>query len=200
MTKTIECYYDFASPNVYLADQVLPAIAERAGAEIDYIPCLLGGIFKATGNQAPMIAFAGVKGKVDYEMLEVRRFIEAHDLKAFRMNPNFPGNTLTMMRTMIAANEEGVGAPYRRAVATALWEDGADIGKREVLAETLTAAGLDAEALIARAAAPEIKARLAELTAAAVDRGVFGLPTWFVGDEMFYGKERLGQIEQALTR
>ena len=200
MTKTIECYYDFASPNVYLADQVLPAIAERAGAEIDYIPCLLGGIFKATGNQAPMIAFAGVKGKVDYEMLEVRRFIEAHDLKAFRMNPNFPVNTLTMMRTMIAANEAGVGAPYRRAVATALWEDGADIGKREVLAETLTAAGLDAEALIARAAAPEIKARLAELTAAAVDRGVFGLPTWFVGDEMFYGKERLGQIEQALTR
>ena len=103
MSKTVDFIFDFGSPNAYLAWKALPAIAARHGAAVKLIPCLLGGIFKATGNQAPGVAFSGVKGKLDYEMLEMRRFIAAHGLTAFRFNPHFPVNTLLLMRGQIAA-------------------------------------------------------------------------------------------------
>ena len=200
MTKTVEFIFDFGSPNAYLAHKVLPEIAARTGASIVLLPCLLGGIFKLTGNQAPTTAFGAIKGKLDYEMLETRRFIEAHGLSAFRFNPHFPVNTLLLMRGMVAAQGLGVGEVYLDAMLRGMWEEGLKLDDPAVFAAALDAAGLDGQALLAAAADPEVKARLAANTDAAVARGVFGIPTFFVGDEMFFGKERLGQVEAELAK
>jgi 2-hydroxychromene-2-carboxylate isomerase len=200
MTKTVDFIFDFGSPNAYLAWKALPAIAERQGARVDLIPCLLGGIFKATGNQAPAIAFGGIKGKMAYELLELRRFVAAHDLAAFRMNPHFPVNTLLLMRGMIAAQGLGAAEVYLEAMLKGMWEDGLKLDDPEVFVATADAAGLDGAALLAATADPEVKARLAANTDAAVARGAFGVPTFFVGEEMFFGKERLGQVEAELAK
>ena len=200
IAKTVEFIFDFGSPNAYLAHKVLPDIAARTGARVILLPCLLGGIFKLTGNQAPMVAFGGVKGKMQYEMLETRRFIEAHGLGAFRFNPHFPVNTLLLMRGMVAAQREGVGEVYLDAMLRGMWEAGLKLDDPAVFTATADAAGLDGAALLAGSADPEVKAQLAANTDAAVARGVFGIPTFFVGDEMFFGKERLGQVEAELMK
>ena len=193
--KTIDFIFDFASPNAYFAHPALKGVAERTGARINIIPCLLGGIFKATGNQAPMIAFGGIKGKMDYEMLEIRRFIAAHGLTRFRMNPHFPINSLTAMRGLCAVEPGAEFDTYVEAVLAGFWERRLAMGDAEALASVLTEAGLDADAILARAQTDPVKAILAANTEAAVARGVFGIPTFFVGDEMVFGKERLGQVE-----
>ncbi|ATC32972.1 2-hydroxychromene-2-carboxylate isomerase [Caulobacter vibrioides] len=198
--KSIDFIFDFGSPNAYLSWKLLPEIAARQGAGVRLIPCLLGGIFKATGNQAPMIAFGGVKGKMDYEMLETRRFIAAHGLTAFRFNPHFPVNTLLLMRGMIAAQRMGVGEAYLEAMLKGMWEDGLKLDDPEVFVATANAAGLDGAALLAATGDAEVKAELVANTEAAVARGTFGIPTFFVGEEIFFGKERLGQVEAELAK
>jgi 2-hydroxychromene-2-carboxylate isomerase len=201
MTKpVIDFIFDFASPNAYLAGKVLPQIAERHGAEIKLIPCLLGGIFKLTGNQAPFNAFAGIKGKLDYESLEMQRFIKKHKLDSFKMNPHFPINTLGLMRGMVAALHMGVERPYLDIVLAGMWEDGAKMDDPAVFLDRLNSGGLDGQALIDLSVTPDVKAELVANTDAAVARGVFGIPTFFVGDEIFFGKERLGQIEELLQQ
>ena len=170
----------------------------RTGASVNVIPCLLGGLFKLTGNQAPMTAFGGVKGKLEYERLEMQRFIAKHGLRAFRMNPYFPVNSLTIMRALVAARRRGNGDRYMEAVLRAMWEEGEKMDDPAVIAKVLSAAGLDAKALLEAAQDQEIKAELSATTAAAAARGVFGIPTFFVGKEMFFGKERLGQVEEEL--
>jgi len=199
MTKTVDFIFDFASPNAYLAWKVLPDILARTGAGVNVVPCLLGGLFKLTGNQAPMTAFGGVKGKLAYERLETDRFIRANRLAAFRMNPHFPVNTLMIMRGFVAARRQGVGEAYMDAVLQAMWEDGRRMDDPVVVAETLTAAGLDARAILDATQDGEVKAELAANTDAAAARGAFGIPTFFVGEEMFFGKERLGQVEAELA-
>jgi len=198
MTKSIDFIFDFASPNAYLAHHVLTGIAERTGAKIDHLPCLLGGIFKATGNQAPMLAFAGVKGKLAYDMLEMRRFIARHGLSKFKMNSHFPVNTLMMMRGAIVAESAGRLAEYIEAGLRAMWEESRKMDDSEVFIEVMAGAGFDGATLLAQTQEQAIKAKLAANTDAAVARGAFGIPTFYVGDEMFFGKERLGQIEQLL--
>ncbi len=198
--KTLELLFDFASPNCWLAYRALPPLLARTGARLEITPALLGGIFKATGNQSPMAAFANVKGKLDYEARETARFIARHGLTRFRMNPHFPVNTLKLMRGVLAARAAGQGEAYLEAGLQGMWEEGLDLSDAAVLAARLDRAGLDGRALLASAEAPEIKAALAEATAQAVERGVFGLPTFFVGGEMFFGKERFGQIEEELAR
>ncbi|CAN5297414.1 2-hydroxychromene-2-carboxylate isomerase [soil metagenome] len=200
MTKTVDFIFDFGSPNAYLAWKLLPAIAARHEASVRVLPCLLGGIFKLTGNQAPMVAFGGIKGKMQYEMLETRRFIETHGLTAFRFNPHFPVNTLLLMRGMVAAQRAGVGEAYLDAMLRGMWEDGLKLDDPAVFVATADAAGLDGAGLLAATADPEVKAELAANTDAAVARGVFGIPTVFVGEEMFFGKERLGQVEAELAK
>lgn len=199
MSKQLDFIFDFASPNAYMASMVIPGILERTGATLNVIPCLLGGLFKATGNQAPFTAFGGIKGKMDYEMLESRRFVARHGLTNFRMNPHFPINTLVIMRAFVAAGLEGVGERYMEVVLKAMWEDGKNMGDPEVVAAVLTDAGLDAAALLERAQSHEVKSILMNNTQAAADRGAFGIPTFFVGDEIFFGKERLGQVEEELA-
>ncbi len=199
VTNTLELIFDFGSPNAYLAMKALPELLDRTGADLLITPCLLGGIFKATGNKAPMIQYADAPAKLAYENLEMRRFIEKHGLSKFRINPHFPVNTLTIMRGAIVADDEGVLDDYIDAVNRAMWEDGLKMGDPEVIATFLSANGFDGPALLARTQEPAIKARLVANTEAAVARGVFGIPTFFVGDAMFFGKDRLAQVEEALA-
>ena len=194
----LECILDVASPNAYLAMKALPPILERTGATLKITPALLGGIFKATGNSAPMVQYAGVPAKLAYERLEMERFIAAHGLTAFRFNPHFPVNTLLVMRAAMVAEADGRLPDYVDAVLRAMWELGLNMADPEVVAPFLSDHGFDGPAMVARASEQAAKDALAAVTAGAVSRGVFGIPTFFFGDDIFFGKERLGQIEAAL--
>lgn len=196
--RTLDFIFDFGSPNAYLAYRALPPILARTSARLRLLPCLLGGIFKATGNQSPFAAFGHVKGKLAYEELETRRFIARHALTRFRMNPHFPVNTLQLMRGLVAAQKAGAGERYVEAGLAGMWEEGRKMDDPAVLGEVLSAAGLDAGALLAATGDPAIKAELAANTEAAVARGVFGIPTFFVDAEMWFGKDRLHEVEAAL--
>ena len=194
----IEFIFDFASPNAYLAYRALPPILERTGAELDIVPCLLGGIFKATGNKAPFLAFSPIKGKFEYELLEIRRFVAKHRLAKYRLNPHFPVNSLMLMRGFIAARDAGAGDAYLEMGLAGMWEDGLKLDDPAVLAKAIDGTGMDSASLLAAAQSDAVKQKLAANTAAAVERGAFGIPTFFVGQEMFFGKDRLGQVEQAV--
>ena len=198
MKKTIDFVFDFASPNAYLAYQLLPSIAERNGAEITITPCLLGGIFKATGNQPPMIAFGGVQGRLEYEQREISRFVKKHDLQKYQFNTHFPVNTLILMRAAIVAGDEGRLAEYIDAGLVAMWETNKKMDDPEVFVAVMNDAGFDGANLLERTQDPSIKQRLMDNTAQAVSRGAFGVPTFFVGSEMFFGKDRLVQVEEEL--
>ncbi|MFZ2109502.1 MAG: 2-hydroxychromene-2-carboxylate isomerase [Roseiarcus sp.] len=200
MTKRLEFIFDFGSPNAYLAYRVLPPILARTGAELVITPCLLGGLFKLTDNRPPLVAFAGVKGKVEYEKLEIKRFIAKHGLTKFRMNPHFPVNTLMLMRGLVAARLRGEEAAYLEMGLQGLWEEGLKLDDKEVLERRTAEAGLDATRLLEDAQLPEVKQSLAETTDAVARRGAFGIPTFFVGEEMFFGKERLAQVEEELAK
>ncbi|MGC1301829.1 MAG: 2-hydroxychromene-2-carboxylate isomerase [Caulobacteraceae bacterium] len=195
----LDFIFDFGSPNAYLTWRVLPDLLERTGARLNLQACLLGGIFKATGNQSPVSAFAEVKGKLDYEMLETRRFIARHALIRYRFNPHFPVNSLLAMRGLVAAQEMELGDAYAEAVVAGFWERELAMADPVVVQGVLDEAGLPGAALLAKTQDPAVKARLIANTEAAVARGAFGVPTFFVGEEMFFGKERLGQVEEALA-
>ena len=199
MPITVDFIFDFASPNAYLTHRVIPEIEERTGATFNYIPCLLGGIFKATGNQAPMLAFADIKGKLDYDRLEMQRYIARHKLDKFELNPHFPVNTLILMRGAIAVNKAGRLAEYIEAGTCAMWEQGLKMDDPDVFVDTMTKAGFDGADLLEQTKDEAIKAELMDNTMKAVERGTFGIPTFYVGDEMFFGKERLGQIEEEIV-
>ena len=195
MSSSIEFLFDFASPNAYLSYHVLSEVAERNGSALTLTPVLLGGLFKLTNNQAPMVAFGEVKGKLDYDMLETQRFIATHRLERFRFNPHFPINTIMLMRGFIAAQELGVQQQYVDANLAAMWEQEQNMGDPEVVASVWQAAGLDAQALIEAIQTQPVKDSLLHNTQQAAERGAFGVPTFFVGQEMFFGKERISQIE-----
>jgi len=199
MAKTVDFIFDFGSPNGYLCHKVIPAIEARTGATFNYIPALLGGIHKLTNNQPPMIAFGEVKGKLEYEQLETQRFVTAHKLDAYRFNPHFPVMTLLIMRGLIAAEMDELKMPYIEVVLKAMWEDGLKMDDPDVVTKALADGGLDAERLMARTQEKDVKQKLIDNTNETVARGVFGIPTFFLGDEMFFGKERLGQLEDAIV-
>lgn len=198
--KTVEFLIDFASPNAYFSYRVLPSIADRLGAQINYTPCLLGGIFKATGNESPVTAHARVKGKLAYDQLEIQRFIKDHQLTAFQFNPHFPVNSLLLMRGAIAAQKTGQLTDYIEAGFVHMWEEPKKMDDPDIFVEALTQSGLDGQALLAQTQNPEIKQVLIENTNNAVERGVFGVPTFFVGDDMYFGKDRLATVENALMQ
>ena len=199
MSKTVDFIFDFASPNAYLVHKVIPEIEARTGATFNYIPCLLGGIFKATGNQAPMIAFGGIKNKPEYDALEMQRFIARHNLTGFKMNPHFPVISLMLVRGALVAERDGYLMKYIDAMVDALWERELKLDDPEVLHKALADAGFDADKIMTDMGDEAIKSKLLENTNSAVERGAFGIPTFFVGDEIFFGKERLGQIEVLLN-
>jgi 2-hydroxychromene-2-carboxylate isomerase len=195
MTTTVEFFFDFGSPTAYLACQRLLQLRTQYDMAIDFRPMLLGGIFKATGNASPVTIPA--KGRYMAE-LDLPRFAKRYGV-SLNFNPYFPINTLTLMRGAIAAQRQGVFEPYLEAVYRAMWVDQKNMGDPEQVAETLRDAGLDEHALLAATQDPDIKAELQASTEEAVQRGAFGAPTLFIGDEMFFGQDRLDFVEETLA-
>ena len=198
MARNFEFLFDFGGPNSYLAHKLLPELCARTEAEAVYVPILLGGLFKLTNNQAPLMRYAETPAKRNYEMLEFDRFVKKHQLP-FKMNPHFPINSLHLMRGAVAAQHLACFMPYVEAIMTAMWEDRANMADADVVKSILDSSGLDSAAILAKADDPAVKAELAANTERAAARGAFGVPTFFVGDEMFWGKERLVQVADALA-
>lgn len=196
----VQFLFDFGSPNAYLSHKVIPAIEARTGARFEYLPVLLGGLFKAANNRSPAETLKDIPLKRDYERLEMHRFIAKHRLDRFAMNPHFPVNTLKIMRGAIAAQRLGCFERYVDAVYAAMWEDGRNMDDADAIAATLSAAGLDAPALLALSQDPDVKAALARNTQSAFERGAFGSPIFFVGDAMYFGKDRLRDVEEEIVR
>ncbi len=194
----VQFMFDFGSPNAWLAEQVIPEIERRTGVTIERVPVLLGGIFKLTNNRSPAESFAGIRNKPEYAELETQRFIRRHHITTFRMNPFFPVNTLQLMRGAVAAGFEGMFEPYVRAAYHHMWEAPKKMDDPEVARTAFAASHIDFDRLFARAHQPDVKTRLIELTQDAVDRGAFGAPTFFVGKEMFFGKDQLRDVEEAI--
>ena len=197
MTKTIELIFDFVSPNAYLVWQPLRAVAARHGVEVKITPAFLGGMHKLTGNTPPFIRDAEVKGKNDYASLEMQRFIAKHGLHRFKMNPKFPFNSINLLRMLVSLPGDDQ-IKFIDAMTPAIWEQELDVSDAAAVAAVLTKAGFDAESLAAKAQDPAIKQAVIDNTEKAVERGTFGIPTFFIGTEIFFGKERLGQIEEML--
>ena len=198
-TKSIELIFDFVSPNAYLVWQPLRALAARQGAQVHITPAFLGGMHKLTGNAPPFIRDAEVKGKNAYANLEMQRFIAKHGLHRYKMNPKFPFNSINLLRMLVSLGSDDQ-IKFIDALIPAIWEDGLDVSDAAAVATVLTKAGFDAESLAAKAQDPAIKQAVIDSTEKAVERGVFGIPTFFIGEEMFFGKERLGQIEEMLEK
>jgi 2-hydroxychromene-2-carboxylate isomerase len=196
----VEFQFDFGSPNAYLAECAIPQIERRTGIKFDYVPVLLGGIYKLTGNMSPAESLRSIKNKLEYQALETQRFIRRHNITRFRQNPLFPVNTLMLMRGAVAAQFEGVFEPYFRAAYHHMWEEPKKMDDVDVFKAAFTSSGIDIERLMARAQQDDVRKRLLELTNDAVARGAFGSPTFFVGDEMFFGKDQLRDVEEEIVR
>jgi 2-hydroxychromene-2-carboxylate isomerase len=191
--------FDVGSPNAYLSHEAIPAIEKRTGVEFEYVPILLGGIFKATNNRSPAETLAGIKNKPEFMKLETERFIRRFHVEPYVWNPFFPVNTLNLMRAAVAARLEGVFEKYVEAAFHHMWREPKKMDDPEVAVKALTSSGLDGAKLLARAQEAEVKAKLLANTQAAVERGAFGSPTFFVGNEMFFGKEQLREVEELLS-
>ena len=195
MTKTVEFFYDFGSPTVYLAATQLPDIAASVGATIDWRPMLLGGVFKSTGNQSPVV----VPAKAAYMNNDLKRFAKRYGVP-FRFNPHFPINTLALMRGAVAYQDDAVASStYRDAIFTAIWVEARNLNEPDVIGQVLSAAGLDPAELMNRIGQQAVKDQLIANTEEAVNRGVFGAPTFFVGEQMFFGQDRLDFVTEALS-
>jgi 2-hydroxychromene-2-carboxylate isomerase len=194
----IEFLFDFGSPNAYLAELVMPDIEARTGVKFQYIPILLGGIFKATNNLSPFESLRGIKNKPEYQTLETERFIRRHGITKFKPNPFFPVNTLMLMRGAVAARLENMFDPYFRAAYHHMWVEPKKMDDLETFRSAFKSSGIDIDRLIARAQQDDVKKKLIEDTTDAVNRGAFGSPTFFVGNEMFFGKDQLRDVEESI--
>jgi 2-hydroxychromene-2-carboxylate isomerase len=191
--------FDFGSPNAFLSHEAIPAIEQRTGVKFEYVPILLGGIFKATNNKSPAETLAGVKNKPEFMKIETERFLKRFNVKPYTWNPFFPVNTLNLMRAAVAAQLEGVFERYIEAAFHHMWVEPKKMDDPEVAGKAIAAAGLDAAKLFARAQDADVKAKLIANTRAAVERGAFGSPTFFVGNEIFFGKEQLREVEELVS-
>lgn len=200
MTAQIDFYFDFGSPNAYLSYKVIPEIEQRLGPVFNLKPALLGGIFKATGNQSPAVTLADIPAKRKYEELEFQRFVDRHRLTDFQFNPHFPVNTLNMMRGAMLAQRLKIFDAYVAAVYSGMWEQKLNMGDPEIYHGVLDAAGLPAQEFATGTSDPEVKQALVTATEEAIERGAFGSPTFFVGDEIFFGKDRLRDVEEEFIR
>jgi 2-hydroxychromene-2-carboxylate isomerase len=199
MTKKVEFLFDFGSPNAYLSWKVVPEIEKRTGTTFQYVPVLLGGIFKATNNVSPVIANQGIRNKNEYQFLEIERFVKKHGLTKFRFNPHFPVNTLQIMRGAIAAEMENILPKYMDAVMAAMWEYGKKMDEADIIKAVLDAAGIDGAHILARTGEADVKAKLVANTEEAVNRGAFGIPTFYVDGDIYFGKDRLRDVEETIA-
>jgi len=197
--KKIDFYFDFASPNAYLSHKVMQIIKEKYQVDLNYVPVLLGGIFKATNNKPPMEQFFGVMNKNEYQSIEMQRFIERHNIDSFQMNPYFPVISLQIIRGAVAADMDGYLEEYIDKVLVHMWEEPKKMDDPEVIKAAFEESGFDSEKLMAQIQDPIIKAKLISNTEQAVERGVFGIPTFFIDDEIYFGKDTIWMIEEILS-
>lgn len=194
----LEVFWDAGSPYTYLAITQLDALAKKTGAEIELKPFLLGGVFKAAGNTMP----AAVPAKAMYLMEDLKRWRDHYGV-SMRIPPDevvFPLNTLLPMRVAVAAKRAGKGDEYCRAVFDAYWRDGHDISQPAEVERICAAVGLDGKAMIEAASSAEVKDDLRKYTDDAVSRGAFGAPAMFIGNELYWGNDRLHFIERRLLK
>jgi len=194
MRKTLAFYYDFGSPTCYLAWTQLPALCARYGATLDYKPVLLGGIFKACENRTPI----AVKAKADWMIADMQRYAARYGVP-FSINPHFIFNSMAAMRGATWAKQAGGIETYNKALFEAAWVKGLNVSDPEVIESLVAEARLDAEAMAAAIKEPTLKQVLIDETNAAVARGVFGAPTYFIDGVMHFGQDRLDWIEEALS-
>jgi 2-hydroxychromene-2-carboxylate isomerase len=197
--QKIEFHFDFGSPNAYLAHLVVPEIEKRTGARFEYVPVLLGGVFKATNNRSPAETNAGVKNKGEYGRIEMERFIKRHGITEFAFNPNFPVNTLMMMRGAVAAQQLGIFSRYVDQMYRFMWAVPRKMDDPAIVVAAWKESGFDAEKLSALIQDQAVKDKLLANTQKSVERGSFGSPTFFVGDEIFFGKDRLRDVEEMIV-
>jgi 2-hydroxychromene-2-carboxylate isomerase len=198
VSPKVEFHFDFGSPNAYLSHCVVPDIERRTGVKFDYVPILLGGVFKLTNNRSPAESLAGIRNKPQYERLEMERFVKRHRIERFRFNPHFPVNTLALMRGAIAARTLGVYERYIEEMFHHMWEEPKKLDDPAVLRAALEESGFDAARLFELAQDPQVKQELQAATARSVERGTFGAPTFFVDDDIYFGKDRLRDVEEAI--
>ena len=197
--RTVEFHFDFGSPNAYLSHLVIPEIERRTGATFVYVPILLGGVFKLTNNRSPAESLAGIRNKPEYQRLETERFIKRHGITRFAPNPFFPVNTLVLMRGAIAAQRLGVFARYMDEMYRHMWAEPKKLDDPTALRAAMIESGLDADAILTLTQAPDVKDELLANTQRSVERGTFGSPTFFVGDEIYFGKDSLRDVEEAIA-
>ena len=200
MSVRVEFHFDFGSPNAYLSHLVLPGLSRRTGVPIVYVPVLLGGVFKATGNVSPAVSLDGIKNKPEYQRLETQRFLHRHGITRYRRNPHFPVNTLQIMRGAIVAQREGIFERYVDEVYRHMWSDPKKMDDLEVITAALEESDLPVESILAGAQETEVKRQLIQNTEDSVRRGVFGSPSFFVGEELYFGKNRLREVEEEIER
>ncbi len=194
----IEFHFDFGSPNAYLSHLVIPEIEKRTGVKFEYVPVLLGGVFKMTNNRSPAQSLAGIKNKPEYERLEMTRFIRRHKITSYRSNPFFPVNTLMMMRGAIAARSLGVFERYVDEMYRNMWADPKKMDDPNVFRAALDEARLETAQILGLIETQPVKDQLLENTQRSVERGTFGSPTFYVGNEIFFGKDRLRDVEEMI--
>ena len=200
MELSVEFHFDFGSPNAYLAHQAIPGVERRTGITFEYVPVLLGGVFKATHNVSPAVSLRGIRNKPEYQRLETERFLRQYDVQPYVPNPHFPVNTLTIMRGAIVAEREGFFEHYVDEVYQHMWTRQKKMDDPAVIAEAFAESELPVETVRAGVQDPVVKQQLIANTASAVERGVFGSPSFFVGEELYFGKDKLRDVEEEAVR
>lgn len=195
----VDFIYDVATPNGYLTHKVVPEFEERTGTNFNYVPCLAGGIFKLTNNIPPLIATADIKNKADYFFIEISRFVKKHNLSKFKNNSFFPQNSLNIQRGAIAAKELGVLKEYVECTMSAMWEKDLNIQDLEVLKKALDEDGIDHKTILEMIQTKECKDKLIANTSWAVEKGAFGIPTFLIDDQIFFGKDHMDQLEDYIN-
>jgi len=195
----VDFIFDVASPNAYFCHKLIPDFKKRTGVEFEYVPCLLGGIMKLSGNQPPFVAFADIPNKNKYQSLEIERFIKQHQLKEFKFNSSFPMNTVQLQRGALAAQELGIFERYLEVILEAMWEKDINLADLDILKLTLSENNIDAESLIKIITSQACKDKLITNTTDAVNRGAFGVPTFFFDEQIFFGKDHLYQLEEYIN-
>ena len=196
MTTHVDFLYDFGSPNAFLSHCAIPKIEARADIRFDYVPVLLGGIFKETGNVSPAVSLQGIRNKGEYTRIETQRWLTRFDVEMYPPNPHFPVNTLMMMRGAVFARDKDFYPAYIDAMYTCMWRESRKMDELEIFAGALKEFDLPADDILTGIQDPAVKQGLITNTSAAVERGAFGSPTFFVGDEIWFGKETLRDIEE----
>ena len=200
MQPKVEFHFDFGSPNAYLSHLVIPKIVQRTGVPFDYVPVLLGGVFKATNNVSPAVSLQGVRNKGEYTQLETQRFVKQHGITRYARNPFFPVNTLTIMRGAIAAKRLGVFERYVDEVYRHMWAEPKKMDEPDVIEKALAESKLPVKQLLELVQDTSVKQELIANVERSVARGTFGSPSFFVGNELYFGKDRLRDVEEEIAR